>query len=384
MAKPLRALYQKNAKFIWSNEHSQAFEKIKTSLITKCLAHFDPKQTIELWVDASTAGIGAFLINRDKNNKRRLVSCASKTFDKAEENLSMVEKEGLALTWSVLRMNVELVKSEDNIADYVSRCLNENTDVKSEILIKNNNTEVLENVEKQIAQVRVVNNLFKVITVEQLAKATQEDKTLKQIKEAILKKHTHLPKDKQFNFFRDMLDTMSIVEGMLTRFNGDQEVIILPDNLIQNAIAILHEGHMKTNSVKKLMKSMYLFKGMDKAIEEYISFCLPCQANTNNTHFEPNISSVLPNENMEALDIDNTSVTPGGDYALVAICERSRYPEVVKTKSLTTDSAINALNKIFKIHGKPKRIKCDNGPAFKSKNLKNRYGQEPIQLLKDL
>jgi len=80
-----------------------------------------------------------------------------------------------------------------------------------------------------------------------------------------------------------MLDTMSIVEGMLTWFNGDQEVIILPDNLIQNAIAILHEGHMKTNSVKKLMKSMYLFKGMDKAIEEYISFCLPCQANTNNT-----------------------------------------------------------------------------------------------------
>ncbi len=272
MAKPLRALYKKNAKFNWSNEHSQAFEKIKTSLITKCLAHFDPKQTIELWVDASTAGIGAFLINKDKNNKRKLVSCASKTFDKAEENLSMVEKEGLALTWSVLRftdhlmhnkftvftdnkaifnvfdrkiiskkattlrlqhwrstltqfsgMNVELVKSEDNIADYVSRCLNENTDVKSEILIKNNNTEVLENVEKQIAQVRAVNNLFKVITVEQLAKATQEDKTLKQIKEAILKKHTHLPKDKQFNFFRDMLDTMSIVEGMLTRFNGDQE-----------------------------------------------------------------------------------------------------------------------------------------------------------------
>jgi hypothetical protein len=110
-------------------------------------------------------------------------------------------------------------------------------------------------------------------------------------------------------------------------------------------------------------------KRSKKSIVEYISFCLPCQANTNNTHFEPNISSVLPNENMEALDIDYTSVTPGGDYALVAICESVRYPEVVKTKSLTTDSAINALNKIFKIHGKPKRIKCDNGPAFKSKNF---------------
>ncbi len=346
-AKPLRALYKKNAKFTWSNTHAEAFNKIKQSLIKDCLAHFDPKQEIELWVDASSVGIGAFLINTDRNNKRKLVSCASKTFDEAENNLSMVEKEGLALAWGVLKfsnylmhhkftvytdnkaifnvfdrniisrkvttlrlqhwrstlsqfngMNVKLIKSEDNIADYMSRCLSQKVEIESESLIKSSENEVLANVEKQIKTINATTKWFKVINICDIVDATDEDSTLKHIKQAVVNKHTHLPKDKQFNFYREMLENISITSGMLTYFNGEHELIILPDKLVQNAIGILHEGHMKANSVKKLMKSMYIFKHMDKTIEEFINFCIPCQANTDTTHFEPNISTDLAKENM--------------------------------------------------------------------------------------
>jgi len=47
----LRDLLRKGATYDWTEVHEKAFQEIKTSIIDKCLAHFDPKRKTQLWVD---------------------------------------------------------------------------------------------------------------------------------------------------------------------------------------------------------------------------------------------------------------------------------------------------------------------------------------------
>jgi hypothetical protein len=415
-AKPLRELYKKNATFVWSNEQIEAFRKIKSTLIQECLAHFDPKLEIEIWVDASQLGLGAFLINSNKNI-RKIVSCASHCFDKAESNLSMVEKEALALTWAVIKfttyvqgfkftvytdnkavndifsttriskkhttlriqhwrsllsqfpgMIVKLIKSEENIADFMSRCLKANTNIEAQTLVELNAMNIItEGPDKAIRKVLLMNQtkLSPAITMEDIANETNTDQILKVIKNAVTKNFTFLPKEKTFDFYREKLENISIIDEVLVI----NELIILPTKLIQKVLNVLHEGHLSASSMKKLIHSLYVFKNINKNVDEFVSYCLACQANVDTTSYEPNISTELPEGPMEWLDCDYSSMTPGKDYVFLAVCEFSRYPFAVTTRGMTCDHAIGALKKIFAAHRTPKKIKCDNGPCFKAKEF---------------
>jgi hypothetical protein len=415
-AKPLRELYKKHATFVWSNEQIEAFRKIKSTLIQECLAHFDPKLEIEIWVDASQLGLGTFLINSNKN-VRKIVSCASHCFDKAESNLSMVEKEALALTWAVIKfttyvqgfkftvytdnkavndifsttriskkhttlriqhwrsllsqfpgMIVKLIKSEENIADFMSRCLKSNTNIEAQTLVELNAMNIItDGPDKAIRKILIMNQAkFKqAITMESIANETSNDKILTVIKNAVINKFTFLPKERTFDFYREKLEYISIIDDVLVI----NELIILPHSLIQTVLSVLHEGHMSASSMKKLIHSLYIFKNVNKHVDEYVGYCLACQANVDTTSYEPNISTKLPEGPMEWLDCDYSSMTPGNDYVFLAVCEFSRYPFAVTTRGMTCDHAIGALKKIFAAHRTPKKIKCDNGPCFKAKEF---------------
>lgn len=109
---------------------------------------------------------------------------------------------------------------------------------------------------------------------------------------------------------------------------------------------------------------------MDALVEKYIADCHACNVNTDRTRQEPLQPTVSPAKEWEEVDVDFTSRTPTGDYALVAVCERSRYPVLQLTKCLTSTAAIAALRVIFAKLGVPKIIKTDNGPAFISAEFK--------------
>ena len=108
---------------------------------------------------------------------------------------------------------------------------------------------------------------------------------------------------------------------------------------------------------------------MDLLVQEHIGACHACNVNTDKTNQEPLRPTVSPKEawgsGVGIVDVDFSSRTPTGHYALVCICERSRYPVLVLTRRLTTAAAIEALKSVFKIYGVPAVIKTDNGPAFR-------------------
>ncbi len=111
-AECLRDLLRKGATYDWTETHSTAFESIKENLITKCLAHFDPQRKSQLWVDAGPTGTAAYIIQLDHNNVPYLVSCASRSFSKSESNYSQVEKEAFAALWGCEHYHIYLYGNE--------------------------------------------------------------------------------------------------------------------------------------------------------------------------------------------------------------------------------------------------------------------------------
>ena len=108
LSAPLRSLTQKSAVFNWTNEHTTAFESIKSALITKCMGHYDVADKTELICDASPVGASTWLLQTDRYGSKRIISCASKAFTSSELNMSHIEKEAFACVWACEHFHIYL------------------------------------------------------------------------------------------------------------------------------------------------------------------------------------------------------------------------------------------------------------------------------------
>lgn len=101
IAVPLTSLQQQMVPFEWTVECEKAFNTIKESLTTAPVLVF-PKftQGFVLATDASDRGLGAVL-SQVYDGKETAIAYVSRVLRKAETNFSTIEKEALALVWTV-------------------------------------------------------------------------------------------------------------------------------------------------------------------------------------------------------------------------------------------------------------------------------------------
>lgn len=96
----LNKLCCKNTPFIWTEDCEKSFQVLKKSLIKPPVLqypNFAKTNEFLLQTDASGSAIGSVLCNNDG----RPVAYASRTLNKAEKNYPTIEKELLAIVWSV-------------------------------------------------------------------------------------------------------------------------------------------------------------------------------------------------------------------------------------------------------------------------------------------
>ncbi|GFX87403.1 retrovirus-related Pol polyprotein from transposon 17.6 [Trichonephila clavipes] len=97
ICEPLYRLKKKGAKFNWSTEAHDSFDKIKRALTEAPVLQLPNfTEQFNLFTDASGVGIGAVL---DQNH--RLIAFASRTLIKAERNYTVTERECLAVIWAL-------------------------------------------------------------------------------------------------------------------------------------------------------------------------------------------------------------------------------------------------------------------------------------------
>lgn len=100
LAFPLNRLCKKNQPFIWDSQCQESFDLLKTSLVTPPVLQypeFTENNEFQVQTDASGYAIAGILSNKDG----RPVAYASRSLNKAEINYPTIEKELLAIVWTV-------------------------------------------------------------------------------------------------------------------------------------------------------------------------------------------------------------------------------------------------------------------------------------------
>ena len=109
IAGTLRTLTKKDAVFHWNDECQQAFDRLKTLLTTSPITAFpDFNLHFRLYTDASTAGLGAILV-QIQDRKERIICCASRSLNQAEKAYPATKLECLTIVWTVTKFRPYLM-----------------------------------------------------------------------------------------------------------------------------------------------------------------------------------------------------------------------------------------------------------------------------------
>lgn len=328
----LRELTSKSTEWSWTKKHQTAFLTLKKELSKAAtLAYFDPSAEISVLTDASPVGISAIL-TQTKNGKRENVHFASRALTPTEQRYSQIEREALAIVWACETLRVylfgtdfiiitdhkpllslfnspmskpsariekwmlrlqpfrfELIFShgENNPADYLSRHVQQDQ--------KRTKEEKL--AEDAIAYIAAT-SAPKPMPIDLIRSRTLEDPTLQAVIKAMKDGKWWLyGKDKHIDLAAYKC-YMNISEELTTTQDDDLVIrgsrIVIPSSLQSRTVNLAHKGHQGIVRTKALIREKVWFYGIDKAVEECVKSCLPCQAATRSSEKEPLKMSLLP------------------------------------------------------------------------------------------
>ena len=116
LALPLNALTRKGQNFVWGAEEQRAFDLLKQRITSSpTLAHPQMDEQFELEVDASGSAMGAVLLQRQPDGTKKPINFMSKTFNQAQRNYDIFDREFLAMIWGLQHSRPLLVGSPHKV-----------------------------------------------------------------------------------------------------------------------------------------------------------------------------------------------------------------------------------------------------------------------------
>lgn len=399
--RPLNELLQKNAAWNWDHPQSKAFEKIKEMICNSpVLAYFDPKKTTIVSADASSYGIGGVLLQKHGEQLKPVAFC-SRTLTDAEKNYAQIERELLAGVWACERFYtylcglefelqtdhkplVPLINSKSLpdapircqrllmrlarytpvaiyvpgklmvVADTLSRNLNVNSSKKSELLRKEVDLFVVEELRNVPASSQMVDKISK-----------------QQMNDPVLRKVVHYTLNgwnEEFKEYPELNDyhaargDLSVVNGSLLVYRNRLVIPACERKIILNRI---HDGHLSLQKCRKRAQSSVWWPRLSQDLSVFIERCSFCQVYRRKNKSEPMKCSVLPERPWMKLGIDLFELE--GRTYLVVVDYFSRWIEVKFLKRTDSETTIFKLNEIFACFGIPECLISDGGPQFSSK-----------------
>ena len=173
-----------------------------------------------------------------------------------------------------------------------------------------------------------------------------------------------------------MRNDLSIANGILLFQNR----IVIPASLREKVLQLAHESHQGVVKTKALLREKVWWPGIIVEIEELIKHCHTCEVTTTSkSQALPLAPTFMPGHAWDTLAIDLQGPFPSGDYLLLMIDYRSRYPVVYLICNTSAGKILKCMNSTFSLVGYPKVLLSDNGPKFKSVQFRNYCEQHGIK-----
>ena len=407
LTSPLRKLTCKNARYVWTEECEDAYQKVIEALSSKgALRPFKPKLKTKLITDASPVGISASLYQEQQANVWIPVDHVSRSLQPPEQNYAPIEKESLAQAWGMhmfwyhlsgicfdsytdhepllsifggnkrgngrverhrlkvqdLKYTMKYIPGKENPTDYASRHptpISEYTEGDKRRMIMDVDDELCIN--------RIItSDLPDAVTLAMVQNATSSDLVAKKLMQAI--ERGYIDADADLKPFQKIFHELTAVNGVILKgeklYIPDTELVPGSGSLQNQCVELAHEGHQGETKTKKLLRAKLWFPGLDRRIEKKVQECLGCQATTSVPHRDPLQPTTLPERPWSKVDMDFWGPTPSGQYLLLIIDEYSKYPEVEFVSSTSAEAVIPHIDKVFSTHGFPDKVKTDGGPPF--------------------
>ncbi|UYV83493.1 K02A2.6-like, partial [Cordylochernes scorpioides] len=360
---PLNELLLKNAPWLWSAKHEQAFQTLKNSLISQPVLYiYDPSKPCHLFTDASSLGVAGVLKQPDEQGILHPIGYFSRKLHPYEQNYTASEIETLAIINSVQRFhtylhNIHFTLHTDHLPlKWIKNVKNPQGRLFRWSLI-------LSQYSFDIKHIKGLNN----IEADMLSRAPvsfyltynelKEHQTTEQISSAKFK----------------------IQNGLYIINRRGFKRAYVPQTLRQKLLSKVHtkHGHIGTTQMTKIISPHYYWPHMTRDIANYTKHCETCQFNKsrdNRIVYGPLQQMPIATHPNHIFSLDtlgglhNYRTTRHSIHMIVD--HHSRFLWAFPTKSVSTDSYITCLRNLFQIN-KPQILITDRNAAFLSRKFKH-------------
>ena len=396
LTEPLRQLLSKKNSWSWGYPQDQAFAKVKLELMKPTvLALFDVNADLKVSADASCFGLGAVLL-QSTNSCWQPVAFASRVMTDTERRYAQVEKEALALTWAcekfstyilgkkfmietdhkplvpllgtkhlddlpprVLRFRLRLSRFEYDIKHVPGKQLY-TADTLSRAPISTSESYNLHEEADLLMQISIDHLPASSQRIDEIKKAQASDTVCSTLvsycENGWPEKHALSLQLKPYWKWQGQLSTHNRLLLYGTR-------IVIPSSMQPEILQKLHDSHQGIQRCRLRAKTSVRWPGISKQISDVIERCPICVRDSPPRR-EPLIPSKLPDHPWQKIGTDLFYLKKS-NYILI-IDYFSRYIEVIKLKSTTSQAIIEALQSVFSRHGIPETVVSDNGPQYSS------------------
>ena len=153
----------------------------------------------------------------------------------------------------------------------------------------------------------------------------------------------------------------SVVNGVVCRGS----CVVVPIALQKRVVELSHHAHQVVSKAKHFLRTFCWFSGMDRAVENQVRGCLPCQAVQPAHNNQPIKPSELPTGQWQYVGMDFQ-----GEYIFIMNDRDSRWPEMAWFRNApNANTTMAAMQRIFTNKGVPAVCQSDNGPPFQSAEI---------------
>ena len=394
---PMTELLNSDTAWTWGPAQREAMAAVKKLVTTApTLALYNPELDTTVQADASSYGLGAVLLQTQKNGDILPVAYASRTLTRAEKNYAQIEKECLGVVWGCERFSryliglpqftietdhkplIPLINTRDLsetplrcqrllmrlasfniVAKYVQGKDMHVSDALSRDPLKSADSVTEEEVEMHVHQVEYSWPMTDT-GLERIAKATQEDVTLRAAFEYTVNGWPRRKEDAVIAA-RDLYairGELSVSDGLLLK--GEQ--IVIPPDLRGEILEKIHAGHLGLNKSRERAKDAVWWPQITRDIKDMIGKCHFCIERKPTQIKEPMQTSELPARPYQKVGAD--LLTHKSDQFLVVRDYYSRYIDIAYLPEQNSKTVIAKMKNIFAHHGVPQLLVTDNGSQF--------------------
>jgi hypothetical protein len=162
---------------------------------------------------------------------------------------------------------------------------------------------------------------------------------------------------------RSEWDYLSVISGLVVH---DCKRIVIPRGAGDATLQVLHRSHAGVAKTAESARQLYFWPKMNDQIKDMIDACKRCQFYKLSKQKQEQIQQTQFKDLYPMAEVGTDLFEAGKHHFLIVVDRYSGFPLVARLNSMTAESIIGHMEKMFFLLGRPGEIKCDNGPCFRT------------------